>query len=63
MHGNLWHALKDQVVIEVPEALFACLDCDFVECSESKFQDCPNRLAIAAMLQAMAEAKPLSEGG
>ena len=39
------------VVDDVPDELSACLDCGRVECAESKFQSCPNRLARAAALK------------
>jgi hypothetical protein len=43
---------RRNVVADVPDELSACLDCGRVECAESKWQSCPNRLARAAALKA-----------
>jgi hypothetical protein len=46
------------IVGDVPDALSACLDCGFVQCLNSKWETCPNRLAREAGLLAMRAAAP-----
>jgi hypothetical protein len=41
------------IVADVPEAMSACLDCGVVQCVDSKWETCPNRLAREAGLVAM----------
>ena len=36
---------------EVPDEMSACLDCDAVQCSYERYNDCTNLLAMAAALQ------------
>lgn len=62
MLRDLWRKFRAQVVIEVPDSLFACLDCDSNECTESKFHDCPNRLDIAARLAAVRGTQTQNQG-
>jgi hypothetical protein len=45
--------LKRQIVTDVPDEIAACMECGVSQCVESKFRDCPNRLARVASLKAM----------
>ena len=40
------------VVADVPDELSACLECGEIQCVDSKFSNCPNRLARVAALKA-----------
>lgn len=54
MLKRLWAWASSQVVTDVPAEISACLDCGKVQCVESEFRYCPNRLARSAALKAMA---------
>jgi hypothetical protein len=55
MLRKLWAWASTQVVTDVPAEISACLDCGKVQCVEAEFRNCPNRLARAAALKAMAK--------
>jgi hypothetical protein len=40
------------IVANVPDELSACLECGEIQCVDSKFRNCPNRLARVAALKA-----------
>nr|WP_294529573.1 hypothetical protein [uncultured Rhodopila sp.] len=58
MTGKIHDFIVKHFVADVPDALSACLDCGFVQCSNEKWQSCPNRLAREAGLRAMRAAVP-----
>nr|WP_294514435.1 hypothetical protein [uncultured Rhodopila sp.] len=53
MTGKIHDFITKHFVADVPDALSACLDCGFVQCSNEKWESCPNRLAREAGLRAM----------
>ena len=42
----------------VPDEMAACLDCGAVQCLNSKYETCPDRLAEVAVLRATRMAEP-----
>jgi hypothetical protein len=58
MLRKFWAWASTQLVTDVPSDIAACLDCGKVQCVEAEFRDCPNRLARAAALKAMAKNAP-----
>lgn len=58
MLDGLWRFLNRHIVADVPDEMAACLDCAVAQCRESKFQNCPHRIAQATALQAM---RPVTE--
>jgi hypothetical protein len=68
MRGEVWRRLvRTHIVYDVPDEMAACLDCDAVQCSNDKYEICPDRLARAAALRAAQTAKgivrPPFDGG
>jgi hypothetical protein len=58
----LWRFFGRHIVANVPDELSACLECGEIQCVDSKFRNCPNRLARVAVLKASrlgAEGRPL----
>ncbi|HBK09460.1 MAG TPA: hypothetical protein DDZ81_26960 [Acetobacteraceae bacterium] len=53
MLRKLWAWASSQIVTDVPAEISACLDCGQVQCLDSQFRNCPNRLARSASLKAM----------
>jgi len=52
MFGKIRDLIKKYLVADVPDELSACLDCDALQCSNDRWETCPNRLARAAALRA-----------
>ncbi len=49
---KFWSFILRHISAEVPDEMSACLDCGATQCTNAKYQSCPNRLAHAAALTA-----------
>jgi len=53
MFGALWTFVRNHIVDEVPDEMSACLECRDLDCRDSRYETCPNRLQRAAALRTM----------
>ena len=53
MLKKLWAWACTHIVTDVPAEIAACLDCGKVQCVDSQFRNCPNRLARMAAIKGL----------
>jgi hypothetical protein len=50
---KIWNFIIARMSVEVPDEMSACLDCDEIQCSYARYENCANRLAMAAAMRAL----------